>query len=132
MMEMIIEFLGGAKINATFQDTVIETDQSVKSGGEGSAPEPYMHFLGSIGTCAGIYVLRFMEARQIPTEGVRLIQKMAWNEKGTRLEKIQIEIQVPPEFPEKYHSALVRVADQCAVKKTILDPPEFEVVTKVS
>ena len=132
MMEMIIEFLGGAKINATFQDTVIETDQSVKSGGEGSAPEPYMHFLGSIGTCAGIYVLRFMEARKIPTEGVRLIQKMAWNEKGTRLEKIQIEIQVPPEFPEKYHSALVRVADQCAVKKTILDPPEFEVVTKVS
>ncbi len=130
-MEMIIDFMGGAKINATFQDTVVETDQSVKSGGEGSAPEPYMHFLGSIGTCAGIYVLRFMEARKIPTEGVRLIQRMEWNAKGTRLEKIQIEIQVPPEFPEKYHSALVRVADQCAVKKTILDPPDFEVVTKV-
>ncbi len=45
------------------------------------------------------------------------------------LKKIILDIIVPPEFPEKYHKALIKVADQCAVKKTILNPPEFEIRT---
>ncbi len=47
------------------------------------------------------------------------------------LEKIVLEIIVPPSFPEKYHSALIKVADQCAVKKTIMSPPKFEIKTTV-
>jgi putative redox protein len=34
---------------------------------------------------------------------------------------------VPPSFPEKYRDALVRVADQCAVKKAIQAQPRFDV-----
>jgi ribosomal protein S12 methylthiotransferase accessory factor len=44
--------------------------------------------------------------------------------------KIDLEIQVPPEFPEKYHDSLVRSAELCAVKKHLERPPEFEVFTK--
>jgi ribosomal protein S12 methylthiotransferase accessory factor len=44
--------------------------------------------------------------------------------------KIDLEIQVPPEFPEKYHDSLVRSAELCAVKKHLEHPPEFEVFTK--
>jgi ribosomal protein S12 methylthiotransferase accessory factor len=46
-----------------------------------------------------------------------------------KLGKIAIDINLPADFPEKYKDAIVRVADQCAVKKTILAPPEFEVKT---
>jgi len=38
---------------------------------------------------------------------------------------------VPPAFPEKYHKALIKVADQCAVKRTIMNPPKIEVKTTV-
>jgi putative redox protein len=47
------------------------------------------------------------------------------------LDKIVIDILVPPDFPEKYHKVLIKVADQCAVKKTIMHPPKFEVKTTV-
>jgi putative redox protein len=47
------------------------------------------------------------------------------------LEKIVLEIVVPASFPEKYHQALIKVADQCAVKKTIMNPPQFEIRTIV-
>jgi len=47
------------------------------------------------------------------------------------LKKIMLDIIIPPEFPEKYHKALIKVVDQCAVKKTILNPPEFEIQTVV-
>ncbi|MCJ7484057.1 MAG: OsmC family protein [Thermodesulfovibrionales bacterium] len=87
-----------------------------------------------MGTCAGIYVLSFCENRKIPTEHISLIQRLEYgktDEGKMFLEKIIIEIIVPPGFPEKYHRALIKVADQCAVKKTIMNPPKFEVKTIV-
>ena len=50
-----VQFPGGKKIDAKIGDVLINTDQSVMAGGEGSAPEPFQLFLASIATCAGIY-----------------------------------------------------------------------------
>ena len=131
-MEMTIEFSGGKKVDARVGTTVIRTDQSKDHGGDGSAPEPYAHFLASIGTCAGVYVLGFCQSRDLPTDGIRLVQRMEWDARGFKLEKVEIEIEVPPSFPAKYHKALVRAADHCAVKRTIFNPPEFTIGTRVS
>jgi len=43
-----------------------------------------------------------------------------------------LDIQVPPGFEEKYHAALIRSAEQCAVKKHMENPPRFEVKTVVA
>ena len=42
-----------------------------------------------------------------------------------------LSIEVPADFPDKYRKALVRAASQCSVKKTIENPPEFQVETVV-
>lgn len=121
-------------MNADFNSFSVTTDQPVKEGGEGSAPSPYEYFLASIGTCAGVYVVGFCEKRNIPTEKISLTQRHEFRktEEGKSvLEKIVIEIIVPPTFPEKYRQALVKVADQCAVKKTIMNPPKFDIKTIV-
>lgn len=124
-LDMVITFPGGKKVDAEFMGFTIKTDQHPRSGGEGSAPEPFTYFLSSIGTCAGIYVLGFCQSRDIPTDGVRIIQRLHPNEKGM-VGKIELLIEVPPEFPEKYHSAIVRAADMCAVKKFIENPAPIE------
>ena len=46
------------------------------------------------------------------------------------VEQIDLEIQVPPEFPEKYRPALIRAAELCAVKKHFENPPKFEIFTQ--
>jgi ribosomal protein S12 methylthiotransferase accessory factor len=132
-IEIKITFPGGKKVNAEINGIVITTDQPVRYGGEGSAPSPFEHFLASIGTCAGIYVLGFCEERKISTESISLIERLAYEKKEDKvvLTKIILEIIVPPEFPEKYHKALIKVVDQCAVKKAILDPPQFQIQTVV-
>jgi ribosomal protein S12 methylthiotransferase accessory factor len=129
---MTISFPGGKRVDATVGDVVVKTDQSKQGGGDGSAPEPYMHFLASIGTCAGIYVLGFCQSRDIPSAGIEIKQHMHWDEVTHKLSRIELDIEVPPSFPAKYHSALVRAADQCAVKKTLQDPPEFSIQTVVT
>jgi ribosomal protein S12 methylthiotransferase accessory factor len=130
-MSMKIYFPGNRKVNVDFNGFTIATDQRISDGGDGTAPAPYELFLSSIGACAGIYVQSFCQSRGLPTEGIELEQNMIWDPIKQKMGKIKIDIKVPPEFPEKYYDALVKTASLCAVKKTIQNPPEFEVVTSV-
>lgn len=129
MFEMEIVFPGNKRVDAIFNGTVVRTDQPVQAGGDGTAPAPFDLFLASIGTCAGIYVLGFCQARGIPTDGIKLIQKMNYNYQKRLFDKIEVEIQLPPDFPEKYKAAVIHAADNCAVKKHLLNPPEIVVKT---
>ncbi len=129
-MEMEITFPGGARVNAHFGSFTINTDQSPQGGGEGSAPSPFATFLASLGTCAGIYVLSFLKQRGLPTEGVRILQKTHSNPATGMIGQIDLEIQVPEDFPDKYKDALIRSAELCAVKKHFDDPPRFNVYTE--
>jgi putative redox protein len=128
-MELMIDFPGGARVDAHFGPYTVNTDQPASGGGEGAAPTPFAIFLSSIGTCAGIYVLGFCRQRGLPTEGIRIMQRIHSDFSGM-VRKIDLEIQVPPTFPEKYRESLIRSAELCAVKKHLENPPKFEVTTK--
>lgn len=130
-MKIAISFEGGKKVASTFESGLqMMTDQAVENGGEGSYPEPFACFLGSIGTCAGIYVLEFCNARKIPTEKVSLTQNIEFEldpQGKRRVSKVSMTINLPPEFPERYQKAIVKAAELCSVKKAIMHPPEFVV-----
>lgn len=128
-MDMIIDFPGGARVDAHFRGHDLPTDQPPQGGGEDAAPMPFEVFLASIGTCAGIYVLGFCRQRGIDTTGMRIVQRNYRNPFTGALEKVDLDIQVPPTFPKQYHSALIRSADLCLVKKTLENPPKFEITT---
>ncbi|WP_243316763.1 OsmC family protein [Geothrix paludis] len=130
-MDMVIDFPGGARVDAHFGPYTVKTDQPVQGGGEGSAPSPFALFQASLATCAGIYVLNFCRQRELPTEGIRLVQRTVPDPATGMVGRVELEILVPPTFPEKYHDALVRTASQCTVKKHIEHPPAFNVKTVV-
>ena len=129
-MEMIIDFPGGAAVDAHFGPYTVQTDQPPMGGGKGAAPTPFALFLASLGTCAGIYVLGFCRQRGLPTEGIRIIQRTHSDPATGMVGKIDLEIQVPPTFPEKYLPSLIRSAELCAVKKHMEHPPQFELYTQ--
>lgn len=128
-MEMEITFPGGARVDASFGGLTVKTDQPARGGGSGSAPTPFATFLASIGTCAGIYVLGFCQQRGLPTQDVKIIQRMASDPTTGLVGKITLEIQLPPDFPDKYKAAVIKSAEQCAVKKHLEHPPVFEITT---
>ena len=131
-MDMTITFPGGARVDAEVGPFTIRTDQPPQGGGEGSAPTPFSLFLASIGTCAGIYVLGFCRQRGLPTDGIQIVQRAVPDRRTGLVGRVELDILVPPGFPEKYHEALVRAADQCAVKKHLESPPQFAVRTVVN
>jgi ribosomal protein S12 methylthiotransferase accessory factor len=128
-MEMKVRFPGGKRVTSTYKGFPVETDQPANEGGTGSAPEPYDLFLASLGTCAGVYVVYFCESRDISTEGVSMTLRFERNEESHLVETIDITIHLPPGFPEKYRKAVVRAAQMCTVKRSLVHPPEIIVST---
>ena len=131
-MEMIIDFPGGARVDAHFGPYTIMTDQPPAGGGQAEAPTPFALFLASMGTCAGIYVLGFCKQRNLPTDGIRILQRVHRDMQTGMIGQVDLEIQVPSAFPEKYLPSLIRSAQLCAVKKHLENPPDFEITTSVA
>ncbi|KUK45773.1 MAG: hypothetical protein XD73_1353 [Anaerolinea thermophila] len=129
-MEMLIDFPGGAQVDAHFGPFTIKTDQPPAGGGKGEAPTPFSLFLASMGTCAGIYVLGFCKQRGLPTDNIQIIQRVHSSPFTHMVDKVELIIQVPPTFPERYRESLIRSAQLCAVKKHLENPPEFEISTE--
>ena len=131
-MEMMVDFPGGDRVDAHFGPFTVLTDQADAKGNPGSAPSPFSLFLASIATCAGIYVLGFCRQRNLPTDGMKIVQRAHRNPQTGMIESMDIEIQTPVGFPEKYLPSLVRSAELCAVKKHIEKPPVFNVFAKAA
>ncbi len=119
-------------MDARFGAFTVQTDQPVHCGGRNSAPTPFATFLAALGTCAGFYVLSFCQERGIATEGIRLIQRTEADPDTKLVGRISVDIQLPQGFPEKYRKAVIRAAEQCAVKKLFEHPPAVEVSTSTA
>jgi putative redox protein len=129
-MSMIIDFPGGARVDAHFGPYTVQTDQPSQTGGSNaSAPTPFAMFLAALGTCAGFYVLSFCQRRGIATDGVRLVQQTEIDPDTGMVRLVRLEIELPTDFPEQYRAAVIRAAEQCAVKKHLEHPPAFTIST---
>ena len=87
--------------------------------------EPFDLFLASIASCAGIFAWNFCQSRQLSTEGMQMSMICQRDEKKKLITRMVIRLTLPSGFPEKYRSGIVRAMELCAVKRHILEAPEF-------
>jgi ribosomal protein S12 methylthiotransferase accessory factor len=120
-----VSFPGGVAVEAVFKGHTVRTDQAAPLGAD-SAPTPFDLFMASLATCMGFYAVHFCRERGIATEGLRLSMETVRDPEKKRLSSIGVTLTLPPGFPEKYHAAIGRAVDQCAVKKHMFEPPAFE------
>lgn len=128
MDELRIGFPGGRKVDVHMEEMVINTDQPVKDGGQGSAPTPSQLFLASIASCAGYYALVFCQKRGIDTQGMGLEMRLAKDDTTKLIRTMTLVLTLPDAFPEKYRPAILKAMDACWVKKHLVDPPRIEMV----
>lgn len=124
--DITVRLTGARRVEARVGRHVVQTDQPTDNGGEDSAPSPFDLFLASIGTCAGIFIQGFCAQRNIPYEEIQLLERPTFGDDGV-LTSIDLEVRLPAGFPQKYREAVVKVAEQCSVKKALAKQPAFQV-----
>jgi ribosomal protein S12 methylthiotransferase accessory factor len=126
-MKYDITFGGNKKVESHYRDFTINSDQPLISGGDNTALSPFELFLASIGMCTGFYVLAFCQSRAISTDNIKITQTVIRNDATHMVEKVMIDINLPPDFPEKYKAAVIKTAQSCSVKKFLDAPPEIQI-----
>lgn len=122
--ELFVTLDGRRKVTTHVGAHRITADQPLANGGDDSAPTPYELFLASIAACAGTYVQHFCSLRNLDATGVVIREWPRYDEKGALL-AVELALELPPTFPPRYAEALLRVVEQCSVKRAIAAHPEF-------
>lgn len=125
-----IDFLENKKLKASFDGFEVIAGQPISNGGDNSFPSPFDYFPAATALCAAYYARVFCEKRDLDISGIKVTQKMEKIETDSAKRKITIELDLPDNFPKKYHKALVATVESCAVKKAIENNPVFETIIK--
>jgi putative redox protein len=93
---------------------------------------PFLIFLATAGMCSAVFVRSFMQQRGLPFQEVGITQKMSYDRTTNMVGDIDMVVDLPPGFPEKYVSAIKNVIAQCPVKRHLAEPPTFNVIANLS
>jgi putative redox protein len=129
-LELKVVLKGGKRVATRVGNHLIETDQPKERGGDDSAPAPYDLFLASIATCVGFYIQSYCESKDIDVTGINISLSATRDPESREVTGFLTTIEVPPSLPDKLYPVLRKVAEQCAVKKTIASNPTFVVETR--
>ncbi|MBN1113713.1 MAG: OsmC family protein [Oligoflexia bacterium] len=124
-MDIKININDNFRVSAQIGSHVINTDQSVKDGGDDTAPTPFEIFCASLGMCAAHYINAFCRKRDIPSELVGISQTVTRNPDNKLDVTFDLNISFAENFPEKYKKAVLKAAEGCTIKKVIENKPVF-------
>ncbi|PRB81361.1 OsmC domain/YcaO domain-containing protein [Pseudomonas sp. MYb185] len=128
-MEIKVNFLDNLRLEAKFDDFTVISDQPIRYKGEGSAPGPFDYFLASSAMCAAYFVKVYCNARNIPTENIRLSQNNIVDPEDRYKQIFKIQVELPEDISDKDRQGILRSIDRCTVKKVVQTGPEFQIET---
>jgi ribosomal protein S12 methylthiotransferase accessory factor len=126
-MQVNVEFLENLKLEASFDDFSILTDQPVRYKGDGMAPSPFDYFLASSALCAAYFVKVYCKARGIPTEDIKLSQNNIVDPENRYNQIFNIQIELPENISEKDREGILHSMERCTVKRVIQNSPDFKI-----
>lgn len=126
-MEIKVNFLDNLRLEAKFDDFTVVADQPIRYKGDGSAPSPFDYFLASSALCAAYFVKVYCNARDIPTEDIRLSQNNIVDPENRYNQIFQIQVELPESISEKDRQGILRSIDRCTVKKVVQQGPDFKI-----
>ncbi|MDI4637459.1 MULTISPECIES: OsmC domain/YcaO domain-containing protein [Halomonadaceae] len=128
-MEIKVNFLENLRLEAKFDDFTVITDQPIRYKGDGSAPSPFDYFLASSALCAAYFVRLYCNARNIPTENIRLSQNNIVDPEDRYNQIFKIQVELPEDLSAKDREGILRSIERCTVKKVVQTGPEFKIET---
>ncbi|MDT8895242.1 OsmC domain/YcaO domain-containing protein [Halomonas sp. I1] len=128
-MEIKVNYLDNLRLEAKFDDFTVISDQPIRYKGDGSAPGPFDYFLASSAMCAAYFVKVYCNARDIPTENIRLSQNNIVDPENRYKQIFKIQVELPEDLSDKDRQGIMRSIERCSVKRVVQNVPDFQIET---
>jgi uncharacterized OsmC-like protein len=109
---------------------VCESDQGrfiFAAPNSASNPTPVEGFIGALGSCMGLFAMRYCRTAGIDPTGLRFEIEWLLTENPHRVGEIRVMMHPPHHFPPQRLTALLKAAKHCTVHNTLMHPPTFSV-----
>ena len=126
-MQVKVRFLDNLRLEASFDDFTVISDQPIRYKGDGTAPGPFDYFLASSALCAAYFAKAYCNARDIPTEDMSIVQDNIVDPENRYQQTFKIRAEPPEGISEKDRIGIIRAMDRCTVKRVIKNGLGFEV-----
>ena len=107
-MQIKVKFLDNLRLEASFDDYKIITDQPIRYKGDGTAPSPFDYFLASSALCAAYFTKVYCKARNIPTEDIVLTQDNVISHTNRYDQSFNINVELPDSISEKDKDGILK------------------------
>src|SRR5690554_7703840 len=77
--------------------------------------------------CAAYFVKVYCNARDIPTENIRLSQNNIVDPENRYKQIFKIQVELPEDISDKDRQGILRSIYRCTVKRVVQQVPEFDV-----
>lgn len=124
-MKMEISWQENFIFKAKCGEHEVLTDQHQPEGGTDKALTPAELFVASLGTCLGVYIVRFCQHHNLPTFGLKIFLDWTVAKDPWRIGAIKADIHYPHKLSENERQGLMRFAKACFVHETIRQQPEI-------
>lgn len=128
-MQVKVRFLDNLRLEASFDDFTVVSDQPIRYKGDGTAPGPFDYFLASSALCAAYFAGAYCRARDIPTNDMRIVQDNLVDPGNRYQQTFKIRAELPEGISEKDRNGIISAMDRCTVKRVIQNDLSFGVDT---
>ena len=115
----VVTHLEGACFAAQIRSHTIIVDQPAHAGGDDLGPMPLELLGASLGTCVALYVQRFLQARSLPYDGLRVEVSERKVREPARVAEFEVRVVLPAALPGRYAEMLERVVRSCPAHNTL-------------
>jgi uncharacterized OsmC-like protein len=132
MIEVSVEHLGDVQFEIQARGHRVICDQPADSGGYDEGMTPPEFLLASLASCAGYYVAEYLRAKGITAPGTRVRVTAEKVKPPARLDKFQIEVNVPMELSGADRAGVEKAVHKCLIHNTLLSPPSIGLTVQVA
>ncbi len=126
-MQVKVRFLDNLRLEASFDDFTVISDQPIRYKGDGTAPGPFDYFLASSALCAAYFAKVYCNARGIPTEDLSIVQDNLVDPDNRYQQTFQVRAELPEGLSEKHRDGIISAMERCTVKRVIQNGLAFKV-----
>jgi len=115
----VVTHVDGEKFAIRIRSHEIMIDQTIRGGGDDSAPTPLELLGASLGGCIAYFMRRFLVTRGLPSDGLQVEVANTRAMNPSRIDAFQVKVTLPPDIPQKYMPMIERVLDTCPAHNTL-------------
>ena len=124
---MKVDYTGGIGFNVSARNHQVLVDLPQDKGGQDKGMTPPELFMASLGSCIGVYVVRYCQNAKLDATDLKIDLDWKLSDDKTKIAEISVVMSLPRADVGRRETAVLQAAHHCLIHNTILGNPQIHI-----